>query len=179
MSNPNKAALDVQQVLAGAFDSVEERLRVDAEVTATLGTVECVINAASGDDIAISDGTNTLSVNPDGSINVIPTNFDTICYYSEITNINTGLTATIINFSPSASVKLQAINVSGDNIATYKVIKNSSVVEKKRTYFGNSLNLTFEYNNFVINNGDSLQVDVIHNRPYVGNFNATIKYIEI
>lgn len=61
---------DANQVLRLAFDDATGRLKTDAEVTATIGTVDVAIDAAGGDNISISDGTNTLSVNPDGSINV-------------------------------------------------------------------------------------------------------------
>jgi hypothetical protein len=64
--------LDQNQILQRAFEENEDRLRVDAEVTATIGTIECIINAASGDNIAITnqDGTNPLQMEPDGSITV-------------------------------------------------------------------------------------------------------------
>jgi hypothetical protein len=63
--------LSQEQLLQRAFEESADRLRVDANVTAVLGTVECVISASSGDNIAITnqDGTNPLVVNADGSIN--------------------------------------------------------------------------------------------------------------
>ncbi len=61
--------LDFEQIIKKVYNAVNNRLRVDAEVTATIGTVDVEINAADGDNIAISDGTDTLVVNPDGSIN--------------------------------------------------------------------------------------------------------------
>lgn len=63
--------LNADLVLRKAFDEDTGKLRVDAEVTATLGTVDVVIDASTGDNIAISDGTNTLAVNADGSINTV------------------------------------------------------------------------------------------------------------
>lgn len=89
--------LDANQVLKQAYDEPNQRLRVDATVSASIGDVTIVdpdgdalnvnpdgsinvniaggglqveISAADGDNIAISDGTNTAAINPDGSLNV-------------------------------------------------------------------------------------------------------------
>lgn len=89
--------LDANQVLKQAYDEPNQRLRVDATVSASIGDVTIVdpdgdalnvnpdgsinvniaggglqveISAADGDNIAISDGTNTAVINPDGSLNV-------------------------------------------------------------------------------------------------------------
>ena len=72
MADPNlkPSKLDDRQIFQRSFDETTDRLRVDAEVTATFGTVEVVIDAKSGDNIAISDGTNTVSVTPAGELKV-------------------------------------------------------------------------------------------------------------
>ena len=54
--------LDANQVLKGAYDEPNKRLRVDASVTATLG--DTVLVDANGDE---------LDINPDGSINTVIT----------------------------------------------------------------------------------------------------------
>jgi hypothetical protein len=69
--NPNPSKLDQTQIFQRAFDEGEERLRVDAEISASIGTIEVAIDAAAGDNIAISDGTDQLEINSDGSINVV------------------------------------------------------------------------------------------------------------
>lgn len=65
MSLPPMSKRDSEQVLRYAFDDTTGRLRVDAVATIGPGG----INAADGDNIAISDGVDTMAVNPDGSIN--------------------------------------------------------------------------------------------------------------
>jgi hypothetical protein len=88
--------LDGNQVLKQAYDEPNNRLRVDATVSASIGTViikdnqndylninadgslnvavttpmAVEIDSADGDNIAISDGVDTMSVNADGSINI-------------------------------------------------------------------------------------------------------------
>ena len=69
--SPLGTKLDANQVLTRSYDEVNNRLRVDASITATMGTVDVIIDAASGDNIKISDGVDTLLVNSDGSINVV------------------------------------------------------------------------------------------------------------
>lgn len=70
--SPPGTKLDSDQVIRRVYDEPNNKLRVDAEVTAVIGVVEVIIDAASGDNIAIADpsGTNFLLPNPDGSINV-------------------------------------------------------------------------------------------------------------
>jgi hypothetical protein len=102
MPGPNApyTNLDSNQVIKQVYDEADDRLRVDAVVSATIGDViidaeesdiaikdrvtdnllkinsdgsidaNVVVSASGGDNIAISDGTDTLQVNPDGSINV-------------------------------------------------------------------------------------------------------------
>jgi len=102
MPGPNTpyTKLSSEQVLQQSFDESNDRLRVDASVSATIGDIQINaeesdvaikdrvtdnllkinadgsidvnvnIDAADGDNVAISDGANTLNINPDGSINV-------------------------------------------------------------------------------------------------------------
>lgn len=99
-TNPNKSLLDQTQIMQRVMDESTDRLRVDASVTATIGDIKIDaeesdiaikdrvtdnllaiesdgsinanvnIDAASGDSIVISDGTNDLNIESDGSINV-------------------------------------------------------------------------------------------------------------
>lgn len=71
MSNIIVSKLDAPQIIRQAYDETNNRIRVDAAVSATIGTLDVIIDASSGDNIAIADpsGTNFLLPNPDGSIN--------------------------------------------------------------------------------------------------------------
>ena len=53
--NPTPSLLDSGQIIKRAFDESEDRIRVDAEVTATIGSVEVVISDTE-DSIKIGDG---------------------------------------------------------------------------------------------------------------------------
>lgn len=201
MANPNKQPLDVQQVLAGAFDSVEERLRVDAEVSAVLGTVECVIDASSGDNIAISNGIDTvtlssgiggkvgLDVNVITPINVSPTapvGASLQLLYDEITNLASGTTSNIISYTvPSGTAALlQKVYISGGNIAKYQLKINGTVVATARTYFGGELNTDFDFlgqalSGQVLLAGNTVEVTVNNFRPTSADFETTLQIVEI
>ena len=147
------------------------------------------VDAADGDNIAIHDsGGNELNINPDGSINVNITtsNPGTVrSIYNEISSVATSVLSTIATYTaPSGSNSfLQKIEISGTNIAEYRILINSSVVDKKRTYFGGSLDAEFVFaitgTGLDLAVGDVVTIKVIHNRPTVGDFNARIQVIEV
>lgn len=218
MSNylsPLNTKLDSEQVLKRSYDETKNRIRVDAEVTATIGPVDVIIDAASGDSIKISDGVDTLLVNADGSINVVAdvilshTNDSvrlgdgTNLFTSTTIGPKTALDVNVINnvitpgtlvntFNTASSVAsatlttivtrtvtqnsiLKKCSVSGENIAKYDVVLNGSVISSKRTYFGGSLNVDFDFEDGIpLVNTDVILVRVIHSRPSVANFNGNI-----
>lgn len=122
--------LDQEQIIKSAFDEANQRLRVDATLTASIGDVSIVdantgdpmtvnpdgsintnvtgslqieVSAADGDNIAISDGTNTLVVNPDGSINVDTAN---LTFASDKVDAS-GSTVTLNNGAGASAVNIQ------------------------------------------------------------------------
>lgn len=204
--------LDADQVLRRAYDEADNRLRVDAEVTAVISSVDVIINAAT-DNIAISDGTDFLAINADGSINVnvsdivisaandsikigdgtdflainadgsINVNFvetgTLVNTYNEVLSVASAVLTTITSFTATQTTKLKQVDVSGENIASYEVLVNGSVVAKKRTYFGAELNESFVFDKGIeFTVGQIVLVRVIHNRPSTANFNANIITIE-
>ena len=146
------------------------------------------IDAADGDNIAISDGTHTLAINPDGSINVkvsLGAAGELKNIYTEITAVVSGVLSTIVSYvAPIGKTSyLQKVEFSGSNIATYTVLVNSAVQSKKRTYFGGALNdgvlFTDSGNGLPLIVGDIVTVKVIHNRPTVGDFEARLQVTEV
>lgn len=181
--NPHRTRLDFNQIFQRAFDESEDRLRVDA--TATIITppdLQVAINATD-DSIAIGDGVNQLAINPDGSINVIVDNATSgkilTTNYFEITGIVSGVTSEILSFMATANNYLQKIDFSGTNIAEYELVISGITQDKKRTYFGNSLNGSFNFNDgLLVTNGELVQVYVLHDRPSTATFNARIQILE-
>ena len=220
--SPLNTKLDADQVIRRSYDEPNNRLRVDAQVSATIGSVDVIIDAASGDNIAISDGTNNLLINPDGSITVdvgnitishtddsikigdgtdflavnpdgsINVNVNNVTaqgsnkiVYNEVTSVAAATLTTILTYTvPSVTTaSLQQVMVSGTNIATFEVYINAVKISKKRTYFQN-LNEEFIYavtsnNGYSVTTGDVIQIKVEHNRPNLGDFEATVQLIEL
>lgn len=199
--NPNRTLLDSNQIFQRSFDEDTDRLRVDAEVTATLGAVECIITQTS-DSIAIGDGTDlytgtTIGSNHGLDVNVISPitvsqsslpNPDAVTKleYNEIIGLASGSTTNIISYTVPASTTsiLQKVLVSGENIAKYQILYNSAPLSTKRTYFGGNLDTEFDFsgssnNGFLMNAGDILTVMVDNFRPTPGDFESTIQIVEV
>lgn len=201
--------LDANQVLKQAYNESDNRLRVDAAVSATIsdvkisdpdgdtleinpdgslnvavtGPMAVEIDAADGDNIAISDGTHTLNVNPDGSINTqisgninVKPDGSQFQIYNEVISVASGVLTTVVSHTIAGVNKLlNEVYFSGSNVAEYSLLINSSVMMKGRTYFGGSLNEYFTLNQpKKLNIGDVVELKVIHQRPTVGDFNGTL-----
>ncbi len=149
------------------------------------GTIE--IGSVS---VVDSDG-DQLDVNPDGSINVNivsgVTNNPIKNTYAEALAVAAGVETTIVSYVvPLIITKgiLQRVSVSGNNVGRYRVFVNGSVVDTRRTYYGGSFNEYFEYSTSAsdgmpLNPGDTVVIKILHDRIYVGDFQARIQVLEI
>src|SRR5690348_12079499 len=64
--NPNPSKLDPGQIIKRVYNEADDRIRVDAEVTATLGEAEVIISQTD-DSIRIGDGTDLVTTTTVGS----------------------------------------------------------------------------------------------------------------
>lgn len=170
MVQPGAKDKDFPQAIKESYDPALNRLRVDALVT---------------------DGVDALVINADGSINVnivsgSVASSDYRSYFNEVTSVASATPTTIQTYIVPVlkDAFLQKIPVSGTNIATYEVLINAVVQDKMRTYFGDSLDGTFEFANsatdgYPLISGDIVLVRVTHNRPTVGDFNCRIQVVEV
>lgn len=176
-NNSNRSSLDQTQIIQRVFDSDTDRLRVDAEVTATLGTVECIISAVSGDNIAIISSTGKeLVINSDGSISTNSKDASNITnVYSESNNVVNGVTTNIVDITLGAKNRLSRVEVAGTNAAQFEVLIDNAVVAKRYTAIGISFNEVFDFKEGLnLNSGQNIKIAAVHNRPYNGDFNANI-----
>lgn len=199
--NPKPSLLDQNQIFQRIYDEENDRLRVETAVTASFGTVECVIDQTN-DSIAIGDGAtlysstkttgkNSLDVNlTNSSINfsTSPTpasNAVTKFKYAEVDNVPSGITTTVISYTVPANTKtiLQRVLVAGENVAKYQVFFNSSVIATRRTMYTN-LNEQFEFsqpsnNGAILVSGDIITITALHTQTSVSSFEATLQILEI
>jgi hypothetical protein len=66
--------LNQENIIKKVFDETTDSLRTTSTLVVPPGGINVNLSAASGDNVAISDGTDTLLINPDGSLNVNPGN---------------------------------------------------------------------------------------------------------
>lgn len=168
----------------------------DADTGNTLGiesdgsiNANVELDAADGDNVAIQDAQgDQLAINPDGSINVNLTQSNPgllKTFYNEVTSVANGATTVIQSYTAPIGFAsfLQKIEISGTNIAQYVVKINGTIQDKKRTYFGASINLEFKFvetgTGLPLTVGDVVTVEVVHARPNLGDFNSRIQVIEV
>lgn len=135
--------------------------------------------------VKITDGADVLAVNPDGSINVNvagSSNPDGLTItFNEISSVSSGSETVVATLTAGlAGTRIQKVDVSGDNVALYKVKLDGNTIAAKRTWWSN-FNEGFAFESFVngltLTSGQVLTVTVTHNRPYLGSFEATIMSI--
>lgn len=101
--------------------------------------------------------------------------------YDEALAVPTGVTTEIVSYTVPATkeIVLERVEASGENIAVYTILVNSVVIATQRSFWG-EINAKFDFLSKaslgkVLVAGDIITVEVLHNRPSVGNFEARIQ----
>lgn len=174
--------LDANNVIKKVYDPSTESLKTTAVASFVGGEVDINISAADGDNIAISDGTNSVVVNPDGSLNVNvvnTTNTQTLNFYGEITSVPSNVATIIMSYTMLNDGVINQVEVAGTNIATYEILIGTSVIDKAYTYFGSSMNHSFNMGmGYSVAAGQVIGIRVTHTRPSVGDFNTRLQITE-
>jgi hypothetical protein len=124
----NKSKLDGNQVLRESFNDATGRLQVETEFVGEGGAlnVNCVIDAVSGDNLAISDGTNTAEVTVDGELKVSDPQLQTLDLRRAQTilfapiNISNSGTNMIVGSNPTKKIKVLSYTFVVDGTVTVK-----------------------------------------------------------
>lgn len=96
--------------------------------------------------------------------------------HNEVSLIASGVEATLLTMTAIGNpINIKAVNVSGENVALFRVKINGSTMFNKRSWWG-AFNQTFEFpqNGMVLNVGQTLTITALHNRPTLSNFEATV-----
>lgn len=116
-----------------------------------------------------------------GNTTFLPSGIDPLNEYNEIAAVAVSSETDIISYTVPVGKKasIAEIEVSGDNIATYRVKLNDAVIAKKRTYIGGSPNEVFPFDRYELSAGDVLKVTVVNRslRSVAGEFEARISGI--
>jgi hypothetical protein len=122
-----------------------------------------------------------LDINSNGSINVVVGEAGVLSsQYAEVIGIVTGVTTLIDSFTTTTNILLQKVDFSGTNIAEYEIVVDGNTVDKRRTYFGDSLNGSFDFEaGLPVLSGKLIEIYVVHNRPNVADFNSRMQIVEL
>lgn len=103
--------------------------------------------------------------------------------YNEVSSVGSGTTTQVTTFTNTTSKisYLQMVQCSGDNIARWDLIVNTTSIGTVRTEF-TSLNDSFDFRSgmsqgYALNPGDVVVLNVLHNRPNLGMFEAQIQIV--
>lgn len=137
------------------------------------------------DSVRIGDGTDLLEINSDGSIPVVIVegpDEDHLNEFNEIAAIASGVETDLITYTVPVGMDLflSRIDVSGENIARYEIYIDTDLVARKRTWFGQGLNDTFDFSQsgkrgLEISAGKVIKVKVLHDRPFTSTHEARIQ----
>lgn len=225
-NGPDYTELDQNQIVQRVFDEAEDRLRVDAQVTATVsgpfdvaitaatdniairntsnnnellinpdgsintqisGEVNIEVNAADGDNVAISDGLDTLAINSDGSINVITSFSPTLVeknYFDSISSVSSGIETIILTYTVPVGYKayIHYVEAGGTNVAQYTIYRNGNPMAKKWSIY-TQLNVDCNFSSPTTKgieflSGEVITISVLHNRTSLGDFSARLQMTE-
>lgn len=163
----------------GDFYTSENPLPVEFEGAISIGAVE--VKGTNG---------NFLEPNADGSINVVVESTSSINVvvntYNQVVAVPSGATTQLVSYTVPIGKTgiLQRSGVSGENIARYDILINGVIQDTIRTMFGGDLTQSFDFTDGIgfglpLNSGDVVTVQVLHNRPYTGDFNARVQVLEM
>lgn len=146
--------LDYSQVIQNVYDETENRLRVDADITAVIpGGIQVNINSVD-DSIAIADSTgNPLKINSDGSINV--NSATTIS--GTIDTVEQGLSAfqTSQYIIGTSAVQITPSPLSNRSSVSLAIIASPNIP----IYIGNSNSVTIN-SGYPLYNGNTIELDL-------------------
>lgn len=126
------------------------------------------------DDVAISFLGNFLSINSDGSISIRNAG-ELTNVYGEVLGVAAATPTTVATYTSVGESELRQVSGSGTNIARYTVLLNGNPIDRQYTNFGANNSVHFFFDKGVqLLNGDVVTLQVLHNRPYVGDFNGKI-----
>lgn len=101
--------------------------------------------------------------------------------FNAVSSIASGSNTQVVVYTVPAGKTffLDLIEFSGQNIATFQVVVNSSVEAQKETYFSGPLYGEFKFEKLKFTSGDVIELKVEHQRSETGDFNGRILGSEV
>jgi hypothetical protein len=150
------------------------------------GPIDVNVSAAN-DSIKISDGTDILAINADGSINIagsttVSGSVDAVITglneyeYSEALAVAAGGTATVVSHFFATTYKLRRASCTGENVAVYTVYFDAVAMDKKRSTY-TDFNCCFDYETGIeVPAGTTVTIEVENASTSAGDFSAQLLF---
>jgi hypothetical protein len=138
-----------------------------------VGAAELVVNDGSF-DLNISDGIDLIKGLFPSKVAVFAAG-STQAFYNAVTSVPSATTTTVATFTTAAATTLQRVLFSGSNIAFYELKVDGAAIASYRTMFASNFGATLELN-LNVASGKTIILNVLHNRPMTGDFEATFIY---
>jgi len=150
-------------------------LTVDGSVTVSATDLDIRDLSASQDNVALSDGTDTLAINTDGSINVVVggTSGTAIADY-DLSSLGSSASDNHDYTASGGAFVPTSVSVSSESIATFEILANAVAIATLRTSVENP-NAVYEFPaNFSIADTQVLRVTRTNDSNKTKNVNSTI-----
>lgn len=158
--NPSISQLDPGQIIKRIYDQADDRIRVDAQVTAIIAGAQEVVITQDDDSIAIGDGSDLFT----GTTILTKHGLDVNVISGDITGNVTTREAGLSSFSTSQ----YTVGTSVQKLTPTPLVGRSSISLRvtadtgEAVFIGNS-NTTTIVNGYPLYNGDTLQMDLDDN----------------
>ncbi len=107
--------------------------------------------------------------------------YTNIYRFNQVNAVASATETTVVSYTvpTGKTAALFMSQVSGDNIAEFRLYADSNLIHTQRTFFGD-LNATmkFELRGYELTSGQVLSLKVIHNRPMLGSFTGNLQIKE-
>jgi hypothetical protein len=149
-----------------------------SNIVTQVGIGDVVVNDGSY-DLSISDGIDFIKGLFPSKVEIVPSTLQTSYLYYEVSSVASGVQTTIATFTAVAKCLLEKALYSTDNVSRFDVYLNSTTIATARNYF-TSYSGCFDFisktgRGLVLEPGDVVEIKAIHNRPYVGSYEATLQ----
>lgn len=132
----------------------------------------------------------TALVRPDPDGDAFPVTFaaspySTLNRFNSVSAVTAGVETDVTSYTvPVAKTAyLQRVHCGGENLATFRIMVNSTLVAMQRTWWATGLSTVFFFSGesnlgLRLNAGDVLRVTVEHSRPSVSDFESQATILE-
>lgn len=153
--------------------------------TDALNYIDSIIGTKDKDGRGItstaSGSIRAMDVNVISSVSIPVEDYNAIYLFNDISSVAPSVETAIVSYTVPVgkTATISLCELSGTNIATFNLYVDSTLISRKRTFFGN-LNSDMQFTNkgYELTAGQVVLLKVIHTRSYNGDFEANLQIKE-